>query len=516
MELKIPRNTLVVMVGASGSGKSSLAERLFPGCVVSSDTCRRILSGDALVGAVLVGKVPTSSNDIQKFSEGAFLLFHSWIRARLRHGLLTVADSTALRHESRADLQKIAEEEHAKVLYIFVDTPMDECIKRNSQRGVADRVPDAVITRQFKSLERSRVWLSADDAVYTVRPGDAISLQVVEDAPAEKKGPSLGIEATAIDVIGDVHGCMDELVELIEKLGYAKGGFVENEHRVYKHPEGRKLVFVGDLIDRGPQPYGVLDFVRRHVENNLAHLVLSNHERKLKSYLAGRNVRIKPDFQKTIDSIPADADKKALSSFLRSLRPYRQWYSPAGFEWVIAHAAYDPAFAGKVDGKIEEYCAYGPVNSVDSAGTPDRIAWWETYRPGPKVVYGHIITDDGKPRVINGTYGIDTGCVHGGSLTALRLPEEEFVQVKAKQVYHGTLKYTPKAELTKEPLEETLEKDFMQGAAAAHVACFAMARAASWGGHKELAQELVARMDNIKAYGDAANDLCQMRLGQTK
>lgn len=449
VKIRVPSNALVVAVGVSGSGKSSLSHNLFPGCVVSSDSCRRVLSSDISVcggGEVRIKTTPTPSDELQKYSEGAFVLFHAWIRARLRHGLLTVADSTALRPEFRSDLHKIGQEEHVKVVYLFVDTPFAECVRRNAERAPQDRVPESVIKRQFASLNRSRSWLRKDDHVYTVKPGDEVEVQVVEGV--------LGIEAKAIDVVGDVHGCMDELVELIGKLGYRQRTLdlmeeIDQEsptaNSLYWHPEGRKLVFVGDLIDRGPHPYGVLDFVRRHVQAGVAELVLSNHERKLRSYLSGRNVTIKPEFQKTIDSIPADADKKGLKSFLHSLRPYRQWSAPDGQEWVVVHAAFDPKFAGKIDGKIEEYCVYGPVNSVDPVThRPDRIAWWESYRPGPKVVYGHVITDDGKPRVVNGTYGIDTGCVHGGSLTALRLPEQEFVQVKARRLYHGTVDYADK------------------------------------------------------------------------
>lgn len=428
VKIRIPSNSLVIMVAPSGAGKSALADRLFgKERIVSSDGCRRLIAGNL------------PSEELQKYSEGAFEMFRAWIRSRLRHGLLTVADSTALRSEYRTSLQAIANEEHVKTTHLWMDTSFEACLLNNAKRPENERVPEGVLKKQFASLNRSKGWLRNADNVIRIRPSDEVELVLVDAIQ--------GMQAKAIDVIGDVHGCLEELVELIEKLGYTPYGREEYDYkegipateRLYSHPDGRILVFVGDLIDRGPEPYNTLDFVRRHVQAGLAELVLSNHERKLRNYLSGRNVNIKPEFQKTLDSIPVEVDKKGLKSFLYSLRPYRQWVSPSGEEWVVAHAAFDPKFAGKVDKEIEEYCAYGPVKSVDPVThKPDRIAWWETYRPGPKVVYGHLITEDGKPRVVNGTYGIDTGCVHGGSLTALRLPEVEFVQVKAKQKYHGT------------------------------------------------------------------------------
>lgn len=434
-KIRIPKNALLVLVGASGSGKSTLAEKWFPGCVISSDECRRKLAGD----------IPSAP--LQAYSDGAFILFKSWIQARLRHGLLTVADSTALRPEYRNDLAKIANEEHARVRYLFIDTPQDECLKRNEGRRDNDKVPDGVIRRQFGSLSKSRGWLRTNEYCYTIKPGDEVEFVLTDSIST--------IEAPAIDVIGDVHGCLNELVDLIEKLGYFKGGFIENEQMVYKHPEGRKLVFVGDLIDRGPEPYNVLNFVRRHVENGLAELVLSNHERKLRQFLGGGKVTIKEEFQKSLNSFPQDLDKAGLKAFLHTLRPYRTWTSPAGEPWVVAHAAFDPKFMGKMDGKIEAYCVYGPVNSVDPVThMPDRIAWWETYKPGPKVAYGHIVTDDFKPRIVNGTYGIDTGCVHGGYLTALRLPEVTFTQVQARQVYFEKFLKAPDGSLVKEEKSE--------------------------------------------------------------
>ena len=77
------------------------------------------------------------------------------------------------------------------------------------------------------------------------------------------------------DVIGDVHGHLDHLIRMIEILGY------DREGKTYSHPDGRKMIFVGDLINRGPDSLGVLRFVRGLHENGNAHVCLGNHEFRL-------------------------------------------------------------------------------------------------------------------------------------------------------------------------------------------------------------------------------------------
>ena len=436
MKLRLPSNGLVVLVGPSGSGKSTFAQKHFdPQAIISTDSCRKLLSGTL-----------KSTSELQEYSEGAFVMFYAWIRARLRHNLLAVADSTALRRGYRDALMAIAREEHVKVVFLFFDTKKDECVLNDAKRIMAERVGEGVIKKQFSRLNESRGWLRHADEVYPIKPTDEVEIEFTQIKNA--------IESPAIDVIGDVHGCYDELIELIEKLGYTKGIIHclhdSKDYEVYAQ-NGRRLVFVGDLIDRGPESYKVLDFVKRHVEAGVADLVLSNHEKKFRGWLSGKNVLVKPEFQKTLDALPADLDKNGLKRFFYNLKAYRTWDSPDGQKWVVAHAAFDPKFLGKMDKEIEDYCIYGPVESVDPiTHTPKRIAWWEKYRSKVGVVYGHVAAEDGKPRIVNGTWGIDTGCVHGLNLTALRLPEREIVQVKARQIYSGTALIPPGKEVISE------------------------------------------------------------------
>lgn len=199
MKIRLPHNALVILVGPSASGKSLFASTHFkPEEIVSSDGCRRQLAGDR------EGKW-TPSKELQDYSDGAFLMFYALIRARLRHNLLTVADSTALKREYREALAQIAKEEHVPFVHIYFDTPKAKCLEQDAARPSHMQVGPATIERQFKILGRSRGFLRTDDTVYTVKHGEEVEFVRTER--------DYSIPEQAIDVIGDVHGCYDSLID---------------------------------------------------------------------------------------------------------------------------------------------------------------------------------------------------------------------------------------------------------------------------------------------------------------
>jgi protein phosphatase len=223
MRIELPEPCLVVLIGATGSGKSTFAASHFlPSEVVSSDFCRGLVSDDP--------------ND-QSATEDAFAVLHEIAGRRLRRGKLTVVDATNVQKESRAALMRIAREHDLFAVAIVLDTADDVCAARNASR--ADRSFGAhVIHRQRRELKRSLKFLQREGfrRVSIVRPGDDVS---IARAPmwTDRRG-----ETGPFDIIGDVHGCYEELCALLDALGYVDG----------VHPEGRRLVFVGDLVDRGP------------------------------------------------------------------------------------------------------------------------------------------------------------------------------------------------------------------------------------------------------------------------
>jgi len=228
------------------------------------------------------------------------------------------------------------------------------------------------------------------------------------------------------DIIGDIHGCYDELVSLTKKLGYewSKGFPV--------HPKGRMLAFVGDLTDRGPKSINVMEIVYKLViEEKTAHYTPGNHCDKLYRYFLGRKVQIKNGLETTVaeyEQLSLKEQAKARSHFMKLFEKAPLYLQLDQGNLIIAHAGIRHDYIGKTGSKVKTFVLYGDITGETNLdGTPVRRDWAKQYTGDAWVVYGHTPVE--KPRKINNTWNIDTGCVFGGMLTALRYPEMEPVSV---------------------------------------------------------------------------------------
>jgi hypothetical protein len=230
-------------------------------------------------------------------------------------------------------------------------------------------------------------------------------------------------------VVGDVHGCLAELEELLGAAGYTPG-------------EDR-LVLLGDLLDRGPDPVGVL----RRVRALGAECVLGNHEEKHLRYAAHEARRREdPGYRnpmRRFDAKRADEHARLGRDDLLWLAQLPRMIS-LGNGWVAVHAGFVPGLrlaAQPPDWTIRlRYvdAAGGPVpRARGDAGEPGVRPWAEAWTGPESVVYGHFPhrldlpkRDEPSPGVV--CLGIDTGCVYGGRLTALVLPGAEIVQVPSR------------------------------------------------------------------------------------
>lgn len=239
-------------------------------------------------------------------------------------------------------------------------------------------------------------------------------------------------EEGPFDIIGDVHGCYHELTELLNTLGYTSEE--GNPCSLYHHPLGRRLCFVGDLVDRGPSSPDVLRMVMQAVEAGRAFCVNGNHEDKLKRQLLGHPVQVLHGLQETLDQLSKEDEcfKNSVRLFLRGLPPYL--ILDHG-RLVVVHAGIKEEYLGRITKKIQAFCLYGQTtNQRDEKGLPVRYPWAQDYRGDSLVVYGHTVVTE--PVWQNNTVNIDTGCVFGGHLTAFRYPEKEVVSIKAKHIYY--------------------------------------------------------------------------------
>ncbi len=416
IEVHVPNLCLVALIGVSGSGKSTFANRAFaPYEVISSDFCRGLVSGD--------------END-QSASGDAFDVLHYIAGKRLARGLLTVVDATNVTKEARAQLVDVARAHDALPVAIVLD--VGERIALEHNRGRADRdVGAAVVRRQQDQLRRSLKGLRREGFrhVHVLRdPADIATATIVRDRLLNDLGDRHG----PFDVIGDVHGCLDELVELLVRLGYQLTHDHEGRPVDAAHPAGRTAVFVGDLVDRGPDSVGVLRLAMGMTTHGHALAVPGNHEAKLIRALDGRQVRVSHGLRETLDALDAEP-----AEFRRSVRDWCYGLvSHVVLEegrLVVAHAGLKEAYHGRASGRVRSFALYGDTTGeTDEYGLPVRYPWAQDYRGGAIVAYGHTPTT--ALEWVNNTICLDTGCVFGGALSALRYPERETVQVSARRM----------------------------------------------------------------------------------
>ncbi len=412
MNLTIPELSLVVLVGPSGTGKSTFARTHFaPYETLSSDFCRGLVSND--------------END-QAATKDAFEALHFLAAKRLARGLLTVVDATNVQPEARKPLVELARRYHVLPIAMVLDLPERVCEARNRDR--ADRTFGAhVIRQQTSQLKKSLRFLKKEGFrhVHVLRSEEEIAAVTIERQPLWNNRKA---DHGPFDLIGDVHGCADELESLLEQLGYRR-----DKQGVHRHADGRKVVFLGDLVDRGPRIPDVLRIVMAMVDAETALAVPGNHDLKLVKKLRGRDVQVTHGLADSLAQLEGEAPDfvARATEFLDGLVSH---YVLDDGRLVVAHAGMKEEMQGRGSGKVRDFAMYGETTGeTDEFGLPIRYPWAAEYRGQAHVVYGHTPVPDAE--WLNRTINIDTGCVFGGQLTALRWPEKELVAVPAKATY---------------------------------------------------------------------------------
>jgi protein phosphatase len=421
MRIDLPDPSLVVLVGASGSGKSSFAARHFaPTEVISSDFCRGLVADD--------------END-QAATRDAFAVLNFIAAKRLAQPRLTVIDATNVQRSARKPLLQLAREHDLFAVAIVLDLPESVCQERNRSRPDRDFGPHVVRQQRSqlkggaKKLRREgfhRVWVL--DSVEEVEALELRRTPLWTDRRADH-GP--------FDVIGDVHGCHAELVGLLGELGYevGEGGLSA------KPPAGRRAIFVGDYCDRGPDTPSVLRLVMSMAAAGDAICLPGNHDVKLSRALKGRDVKIAHGLDSSLAQLEGEPQefRDEVADFLQKLVSHVVLDDG---RLVVAHAGMKEAYQGRSSARVRDFALFGETTGeTDEYGLQVRVDWAADYRGRAAVVYGHTTVIE--PKWVNRTIDIDTGCVFGGRLTALRWPERELISVPAAQTYYKSERPPP-------------------------------------------------------------------------
>ena len=424
MRLTIPEFCLVALVGASGSGKSTFARRHFAATeVISSDFCRALVRDD---------------ESDQEASDDAFEVLFTIARKRLGARRLTVIDATHLRREDRQKVVALAREYHALPVAMVFDLPEQLCQERNAARPERDFGPH-VIRNQTRLLRRSLRGLRREGFRYDyrLRSPEEVDAAVIE---RQRLWTDRRDEPGPFDIVGDVHGCFDELSELLGELGYRIASVQEGGARRFRvvPPEGRRVVFLGDLVDRGPAVPDCLRLAMDMVDDGAALCVPGNHEVKLLRKLQGRDVKVSHGLAESLAQLE-DEPPEFRERVVRFIDGLVSHFELDEGRLVVAHAGMREDMQGRSSGAVRSFALFGETTGeTDEFGLPVRYDWAGEYRGRALVAYGHTPVPEAE--WLNRTICLDTGCVFGGRLTALRYPEKELVSVQAKRTYFEPLR----------------------------------------------------------------------------
>lgn len=409
----LEENSLLVLCGSAYSGKSHFARRWF------RET--EIVSLEQLSLSIFDHRVSAEAQ------QEALPLLYAAVEFRLRANRMTVVDAQCLQTSVRRHLVHLARHHQVPVYLLVMDVSLALCL---------ERVPEATELEQAQlRLQYEQTHLACKLAKQEGFSAVFRCSQFGNRGPflLRKSNPVYHKDCGPFDIIGDVHGCYHELTELLQRLGYQPQAFNPG----WSHPKQRKLLFLGDLVDRGPQSIAVLWLATTMVTEGHALYVPGNHCDKLARYLRGNHVVVAHGLETTVselEKLSASEKQEITKRFLHMYEQANPYLVLDQGRLLVAHAGLPEIFHGKMSPRIRAFALYGDVTGeLDELGRPIRRDWSQDYRGKTFVAYGH--TPVLYPRFINNSLNLDQGCVFGGMLSALRYPERELVSVPAKYVY---------------------------------------------------------------------------------
>ena len=438
MKFEIFEFSLVMLLGPAGVGQTDFTQAHF-----SNYECLSPAAFQKMITAI----------DADGVSEEAYELLLKVLELRLKHRQLTCLNAPFLSSSEFGAIKKLAKKYHCRLVAVTFEKPLEDCLTANASNE-KNPLPEHVIRIQHQKLSERVSYLGQEGFRQILRlknDADIAEAQIIR----KKLRCDLQEENGPFDIIGDVHGCLEELLQLLAKLDYQieKVADPQDPWRPYKgsHPQGRRLLFVGDFCDRGPDSPGVFQLVMSLHQLGLALCVPGNHDDKLARKSSGRSVSMKHGIVETLEqleSYPKDF-QDAIAKFVKSLPSHLMLQNG---ELIVSHAGLKSSMHNRSSAEIHAFCIYGDTTGKkDEFGLPIRLNWAKNYNGTATIVYGHTPVPNAE--WLNNTIDIDTGCVFGGKLTALRFPEKQLVEVPAIKEWVAPsrpLNWKPEAEVVVE------------------------------------------------------------------
>lgn len=467
MDIVLPYAGIVLLVGPSNSGKTTFLNQLMeigqvlPSEVISSDDCRVLVSD---VEFIDWKQRPNDEADglydlYQRISVEAFSLMDKLIETRCRLNKLTLVDATHLYPDDRKRYITLAKNNHVPIVAIVLDEKQNVLLERDKARE--NPRGNRRIKQQYQIFQKEKRSIKKEGYFATYFISDTNNVEIKR----RNDNPTYLDVGNGIDIIGDIHGCYDEMIHILEKLGYEK-----NTEEYYVHPDGRRFLSLGDIMSRGPKSLATLDFFLRHVKEGLAYMIDSNHGWKIARWLDGRNVSFSHGDELVEEELAFMEEKMGMESSKLYKQELKSFLLNAPSHYVLTkngvptlvctHAGIKDEYIGKQSHEISDFCRYGDSEGIDETGRPIRRDWTIHHKSNSLIIWGH--DPKPKPLVINNTINIDQGVVFGGELTAYRYPENEFVSVQATKDYSEG-RANPLLELKKNRLNPPNIAKFING-----------------------------------------------------
>ncbi|NRG46313.1 polynucleotide kinase-phosphatase [Bacillus sp. CRN 9] len=468
MNIKIPNAGIVLLIGPSNSGKSTFLLKMvdersiLKSEIASSDEYRQMVGDTDFIHWQQHSQDESEVlfQQYHQLSSEAFQLMDAAIEARCRLNKTTFVDATHLRDEDRKKYILIAQKLHVPITAVILDISEETLLTRDSERDQPRGKKR--IKQQFHLFKKEKRTIKKEgfNKIYYLNE------EALDHAFIERGKHPLYIEADqGIDIIGDIHGCFNEMIALLEKLGYEKKG-----DDLYTHPSGRKFLSLGDIMSRGPSSLMTIHFMMKHVDAGLAYMIDSNHGWKIARWLDGRNVNLNHGDEKAAEEIDgwlsilnpetAQYERRKIKEFLFNAPSHYILTKNSLPVLVCAHAGIKDEFIGKQSKIISDFCRYGDTDGFNESGKPIRKDWFIHHGNGQLIIWGH----DPKPQPlqINHTINIDQGVVFGGRLTSFRFPEKKLVSVPSLYNYAGT-ENNPLIEWEKKRLDPPNIANYIKG-----------------------------------------------------